>query len=109
MRMMIYPAAQGTKSSHRRTTGCQPWVRPAWGRGEGEMTYGDLYVAERTMHSALEETRNRAERHHLARMLSRRSERARHLACDVLAGLGRRLITWGLQLQERYSTAAQSA
>jgi cell division protein FtsB len=67
------------------------------------MSYGELYIAEKTMHRRLEEQRV------VARQGLPGLATAKRYAAVTLAWLGQRLVTWGSRLQEQHSPTGPQA
>lgn len=68
------------------------------------MSYGELYIAERTMDRRVHDRRQDEETRRLAARM-----RNQRFYGGALAWLGNRLVTWGGGLEERYSAGTTVA
>lgn len=73
------------------------------------MTYRDVYIAERTMNSRVDENLRKAEARRLARQVQGSQGGGTRFYSRALVGLGERLVAWGGGLQARYSRTASRA
>jgi len=68
--------------------------------------FPDLYTIGRVREEQVKEWLREVERDRLARLALAGRKRGRPL-CRMLAGLGRRMVAWGVRLQERYGVAIE--
>jgi hypothetical protein len=69
--------------------------------------FPDLYTVGRVREEQVKGWLREVERDRLARLAQAGRRRGMGPLCRVLAGLGRRMVAWGVRLQERYGVAIE--